>query len=261
MDHSSFVFLLGGHDLEMITIKQMLIENGFSEEKSIADHHLQWGAKLSEYQNLFNDVGTFVGVELIPDIDPPPHYINIDHHNENCNKSSSLEQIMDLLKKELGYFIEFTRELQLIAANDKAYIPGMIKMGATSDEIADIRHRDRQAQGVTNEDEKLAEQSIRENLTNENGIKVVKSLTAKFSAITDRLDPCDKLLIYTDNELTYYGEGVSMLILAFDRLIKQKKAYSGGGDKGFFGISPINIPGKEPFKFKIEIISILTHKT
>jgi hypothetical protein len=252
MDKTSFVFLLGGHDLEMLTIKQMLIENEFPDEKSIADNNLQWGAKLSEYQNLFNDVQTFVGIELIPDIDPPPHYIGIDHHNENSQKSSSLEQIAELLG------IELTREQQLIAANDKGFIPAMEAFGATPEEIADIRSRDREAQGVTEEDERLGEKSIKENLTIENGITVVKSLTSKFSTITDRLYPCDQVLIYTNNELTYYGKGVSQLIIAFDKLFKQQKAYSGGGDKGFFGIVKNTLPTKELMKAKNKIISMLT---
>lgn len=143
MDHHPYVFLLGGRDLEMITIKRMLIDSGFEEPESIADLNLQWGAKLSAYQNRFNDELTFVGIELSQNIVPPPHYINIDHHNENANKPSSIEQIADLLG------IELTREQQLIAANDKGFIPEMKAFGATREEIADIRRRDREAQGVT----------------------------------------------------------------------------------------------------------------
>lgn len=143
MDHHPYVFLLGGRDLEMITIKRMLIDSGFEEPESIADLNLQWGAKLSAYQNRFNDELTFVGIELSQDIVPPPHYINIDHHNENANKPSSIEQIAKLLG------IELTREQQLIAANDKGFIPAMEALGATREEIVDIRRRDREAQGVT----------------------------------------------------------------------------------------------------------------
>jgi len=65
---------------------------------------------------------------------------------------------------------------------------------------------------------------------------VVKSLTSHFSTITDRLYPCSKLLIYTDVELNYFGEGISKLTLAFDDLIKQKKAYTSGVKNGLFGI-------------------------
>ena len=237
MDDTPFVFLLGGHDLEMITIKQLLIEYGFAEKKGIADLNLQWGAKLSNYKNLFNDEQTFVGIELSQDITPPLHYVNIDHHNENNHKSSSLEQIIELLKSNLGFDIELTRNLQLIAANDIGYIPAMLEMGATPEEVADIRRRDREAQGVIEYDERLADQSVKENLTIENGITVVKSLTSKFSTITDRLYPCAKLLIYTDNELTIYGVDISILINRFAELSTNWTTYSGGGAQGYWGIS------------------------
>ncbi len=261
MNRPKTLFLIGGADLEMLTIKRLLTTNGFAEGENMADYHLAWGAKLSDYQNLFNDTQTFVGIELTQDTDPPPHYINIDHHNENSRKSSSLEQVVELLKNEFGIAIEFTRDLQLIAANDRGYIPAMIEMGATPEEIADIRQRDREAQGVTEEDERLAEQSIHNHLTVENGITVVKSLTSHFSAITDRLYPCEKLLIYTNHELTYYGEGISRLTLALDDLVKQKRAYWGGGERGFFGIGFKNLPTNELIKLKNKMISIQSHQT
>ena len=253
MDNTPYVFLIGGHDLEMLTIKKLLMDNGFSEEKTIADLNLQWGAKLSDYQNLFNDSQTFVGIELTQDVAPPPHYINIDHHNQNSNKSSSLEQVAELLGFELNH------EQLLIAANDSGYIPAMLEMGATPKEVADIRRRDREAQGVTGEDEQLAEQSIRENITVENGITVVKSLTSKFSTITDRLYPCEQLLIYTDDELTYYGEYVNRLILTFAELIEKGIAYSRRGQ--FFGVGYNRLPTNELMKVKNEMITILTYQT
>lgn len=255
MLHTPFVFLLGGHDLEMLAIKQLLLDNGFSEEKNVADHNLQWGAKLSDYQNMFNDEQTFVGIELLLDIAPPSHYINIDHHNENSSKNSSLEQVIELLKNDPGLKIELTRDLQLIAANDKGYIPAMIRMGATTEEVADIRRRDREAQGVTEEDERLAEQSIKGNLIIDHGVKVVKSLTSKFSTITDRLYPCNRLLIYTDKELTIYGENVSILINKFAELSTNLTTYSGGGEHGYWGISGGNIT-KELINTIIKIVTM-----
>ncbi len=177
MNQPDYLFLIGGSDLEMATIKRLLTDNGFSEGQNIADHHLRWGAKLSDYQNLFNDLRTFVGIELTQDVDPPPNYINIDHHNKNSYRSSSLEQVIELLKNDLKLKIEFTRDLQLIAANDKGYITAMLELNATKEEIADIRQRDREAQGVTEEDESLVEQSIRENLTIKRGIQLFNPST------------------------------------------------------------------------------------
>ena len=96
----------------------------------------------------------FVGVELVPDITQPENYIIIDHHNENSHKDSSLEQVVDFLNNNLSLDIQMTRELQLIAANDKGYITAMLNMKATREEISNIRQRDREAQGVTAEVEK-----------------------------------------------------------------------------------------------------------
>ena len=244
MNRPDYLFLIGGADLEMLTIKRLLTTNGFAEGKNMADHHLAWGAKLSDYQNLFNDAQTFVGIELTLDIAPPPHYIHIDHHNEDSNKSSSLEQVIELLQSDFGITIEYTRDLRLIAANDKGYIPAMLEMGATPEEIADIRQRDKDEQGVTAEDERLAEQSISQHKTIVKGITIVKSLTTRFATITDRLFPYSKLLIYTDHELTCYGEGVLRLSEVFAELSKNWEVYSRGDYKGYWGISGGNIDQK-----------------
>lgn len=238
--HNQYVFLLGGHDLEMQEIKSILDYN----KLAYFDYNLEWGAKLSDYRSLFNDSRTFIGIELTQDIDPPQHYIDIEHHNENSYKNSSLEQVIELLKSNLGLEIEFTRDLQLIAANDKGYIPAMLQMGATTEEVTNIRRRDREAQGVNDEDERLAEQSILENCSNERGITMVKSLTSRFATITDQLFPYSKLLIYTNQELTCYGEGVLKLSKVFADLSNNMKVYSGGGEKGYWGISGSNIEKK-----------------
>ena len=74
---NEYVFLLGGYDLEMVEIRKILEAN----KLHISDKHLTWGAKLSSYQDEFDDVRTFIGIELTRDIDPPANYIEIDHHN------------------------------------------------------------------------------------------------------------------------------------------------------------------------------------
>lgn len=246
-----YVFFLGGHDLEMLEIKKILESQGVV----FYDKNLQWkNAKLSQYSKELNDSNLFIGIELDSDIDLPSNYTLIDHHNENSYKPSAIEQVSEM------FGIKLSRNQLLVAANDKGYIPAMEAMGATSDEIKYIRSCDREGQGVTEKDEQLGEQSIKESLTIDQGITLVKSLTTKFSAITDRLHPCDKLLVYTNSELTYYGEGVSLLIITFDNLIKQKKAYYGGGEKGYFEIGNKCLPIKELMKIKEEMISLLKHK-
>ncbi len=252
IDLKNTIFLLGGHDLEMLEIRKILLSKGLR----FYDENLCWdNAKLNQYSKEFNGTDSFIGIELVADIEPPTNYLLIDHHNENAEKPSAIEQVAELLG------IMLTRDQQLIAANDKEYIPAMEAMGATKQEIADIRKRDREVQGATEEDERLGEQSIRENLSIEKGITVVKSRTSKFSTITDRLYPCTRLLIYTDHELSYYGQGISQLVLAFGDLIKQHKAYSGGGENGFFGISFKSLPTNELIETKNKMISIQSYQT
>lgn len=229
------IFLLGGHDLEMAEIRRIVNECGIE----CKDHDLEWNnAKLSAYSNSLDETNIFVGVELVSDIPQTKNYIHIDHHNENSNENSSIEQVIELLHNRAGIEVKMTRDIQLIAENDKGYIPAMLKIGATKEEVEDIRQRDRKAQGVTEKDEILADESIRNNLKVEEGITIVKSLTSKFSTITDRLFPFDKLLIYTDEELTYYGKGANKLNLLFPKLSDENKIYYGGGEDGYFGINP-----------------------
>lgn len=249
------IFLLGGHDLEMAEIRRIVNECRIE----CKDYGLSWNnAKLSAYSKILDETNVFVAVELVTDIPLPKNYIPIDHHNENSNENSSIEQVIELLNNRAGIDVKMTRDIKLIAENDKGYIPAMLKIGATTEEVKDIRQRDRKVQGVTEEDERLAEQSIRENCTTKKGITVIKSLTSKFSTITDRLYPYDRLLIYTEHELTYYGDNISRLTNTYRDLVIKKIAYSGGGEKGFFGIGTNSIPIDMLLKFKDEIIYRLT---
>ena len=75
------VFFLGGHDLEMLTIRDLLA----TESCVYFDHHLAWGAKASDYQTeIASCLLTHrlpVLVELSMDLLPPPdRWICIDHH-------------------------------------------------------------------------------------------------------------------------------------------------------------------------------------
>ena len=44
-----YIFLLGGHDLEMQEIKNILAE----KKLTYHDHNLKWGARLSSYSSIF----------------------------------------------------------------------------------------------------------------------------------------------------------------------------------------------------------------
>ena len=88
---------------------------------------------MSDYKEYLNEKKIIIGIELTKNIESPAEYITIDHHNENSDKPSSIEQIAELLNIELNF------EQQLIAANDRGYIPEMIKMGASQEKISEIR--------------------------------------------------------------------------------------------------------------------------
>lgn len=148
MTDNQYIFFIGGKDLEMETIKQLLS----AHNQPYIDKNLGWGAKTSAYEAEISraaaDGKTPVVIELEQDCKLPENAINIDHHNQNAGHPASVLQICDLLG------IEKTRDLQLIGANDAAYIPGMMEMDAAPEEIARVRRRDRMCQGITEEQEK-----------------------------------------------------------------------------------------------------------
>lgn len=229
---SKRIFLLGGNDLEMTTIKNLLVNAG----EQFETHDLRWdNAKLSSYEKTLEEYGNspdyqIYGVELNEDIPHPDNYVRIDHHNDFANKPSSLEQVATLLG------LAMDRHMQLVAANDSRYIPGMIKLGASREEIDDIRRADRAAQGVyEGDDERLAEESLKSCKGDASNLYVVKSLTSKFSTICDRMYPYRRLLIYNDDVAEFYGEGVNDLTSLFKSELDAKKMYHGGGDSGYLG--------------------------
>ena len=227
------VFLLGGHDLEMETVKQIVDR---CPDCTTVDLNLSWGnALLSRYLGVFNlyPSSEFYAVELQEDTELPvslrSRYHRIDHHNDYAHKTSTLEQVAEVLGVKLDRF------QKLVAANDSGYIPAMKALGATDEEISDIRLRDRAAQGVTEEDERLAEESIANNLQKGKRLWVVKSLTSKFSPICDRLYPYQSLLIYTDSEWMFYGEGKSELVECMAEDVRLGKVFHGGVENGYVG--------------------------
>ena len=231
------VFLLGGKDLEMQTIKDILL----SFEIKFYDKNLSWeDAKLSAYKELFNETDHFYAVELIPDTILPKHFTLIDHHNQNRYSLSSLEQIAKILNYKLS------RKQKLIALNDRDYIFGMQKFGADRNEIENIRKKDRFYQGVT-EDEEIEALNDIKNAKKIGDLLVIKTKNRRFSPIADKIFP-KEAIIYNENEINYYGKRVNLLTKHFQNLINEKTAYFG---KGFFGIT------KNPLFYKDKILEIL----
>lgn len=202
---NNFVLFAGGYDGEMVEILNVCREVGVEN----FDKHLSWGAKASDYAEeiaqAVSDGKTPVLVELTLDTEIPNCAVVVDHHNENAGRPSSLQQVLDL------FGLKPTRRQQLVAANDSRYIPGMIALGATPEEIAAVRCADRAAQGVTPEQEAEAERAIADAEVI-NGVVIVKMSHPKTSTVCDRLfDPEleERLLVLSekDSEANFFGNG------------------------------------------------------
>ncbi|MGA0560694.1 hypothetical protein ACO2Q8_28775 [Larkinella sp. VNQ87] len=222
-----YLFLLGGHDLEMVEIRALLEKH----QLAYVDRQLAWGATWSDYQDIINEFDWesrhLVGIELSGP--KPEQAILIDHHNELSAQPASIEQITNLLG------ISLSRHQQLVAENDKGYIPAMRKWGATEEEVQRIRRLDRKAQGITEKMERIAEADCRIKNYCSN-VTIIKTKLTKFSPIVDRLQ-VSRLLIYNDSELTYYGDRSAELAQVFALEVAEGKAYYGGGANGFFGVA------------------------
>ncbi len=203
-NNSNMVIFLGGYDAEMLAIADACREAGVA----ICDKHLGWGAAASAYQKeiaqAISEGKQPVLIELSLDIELPETAIVVDHHNENVGKPASILQVLDLLG------VEPTRRQLLIAANDSGYIPAMLALGATPEEIAEVRLADRSAQGISSEQEREAERAISAAQV-VNGVTIVRMAHSKTATVCDRLFNPDKeqrlLILSGDGESNFFGNG------------------------------------------------------
>ena len=237
---NQLVFFLGGHDAEMVEIRRILQEKGIP----FFDRDLAWGARLSAYTGelaTLRDEQVPVFVELKLDCVYPERAVIIDHHNEMAgeNTPASLEQVAELLGVELN------RKQKLIAANDRGYIDAMWELCATKEEIEEIRRLDQDAQGVTEEDRKLARESI------EKGMRKIGPSAVVIEARTNRTAPIldalygryEHIFVQTPNGGLHYsgiGEVVNKLREKYEQLKKNQPSleFWWGGNmpkKGYFG--------------------------
>lgn len=255
-------FFLGGHDLEMIEIKQLLIEAGFGEE--IVDKGLAWGAKVSDYTGEINEAlaagKTPVLIELALDepIDAAmDRVVVVDHHGAQAvdGAPASLRQVYDLIAPETsaasGAPVHWTRWRALVAINDVAHIKGLEAFGVKPDEIRQVRDADRAAQGVDLETEAESRRAAAA-ATEEDGLLLVETTANTSSAIMDFLHPVyrstalqnsaenapenapDNTLVIMPDKVSFFGSGTAILAL------KDLPGCWYGGDppaRGFWGVA------------------------
>lgn len=223
--NSSFFFFLGGNDAEMTEIKKVLLVNDIQ----FADKNLGWGAKASSYAEEITSAKNEGLIPVLVELENDINYdgIIVDHHGSRAGEDPSILQVLDLLDQEP------TRWQQLIGANDAGYIPAMVAIGATTEEISAVRLADRTAQGITSEQEEEAERAIAARETS-GRLTIVRPAHSKCATVTDRLfGKYDQLLILSgDGEVNFFGDGA----LCAD--LKEKfQGWNGGSGLGVKGES------------------------
>lgn len=206
-----YFFFLGGIDAEMFRIKQILSE----ARTSFVVRDLSWGAKASDYgAAAFADVAgqgfTPVLIELAIDCTVPEGTVIVDHHNERSGEPASLLQVLDLLE------MEPTRWDRVVAADDAGWFPGLQALGATSEEMREVRYLGRKVQGVTVEQELEASRALAAPVEKIGDIRVIRMTHSKTAPIGDALAiealaegmPIPAYLVLSgDGEVNFSGPG------------------------------------------------------
>lgn len=215
--NTHYHFFLGGNDLEMEAIRRLLRYREVPPER-IHDENPGWGAKASHYEKALGRLpkdAVPVLIELENDLALDERRVVIlDHHGARAgiDKPTTLEQLWRLLEMPperwgKGEFADFP----LIAANDRGYIPALRRLGASRAKIADIRARDRAAQGITAEQERQAEAALESPRSPAgDALTLVDLPHDKTATVTDRLAldaPYRNLLVISPAEVNFFGEG------------------------------------------------------
>lgn len=214
-------FFLGGHDLEMQAITELLHSVGVE----FHDAHLHWGAQASAYADAIDAAlaqgHTPVLVELQDDVGALARgAVLVDHHGERASQHqpSSLRQVFDLLAQPAS---AWTRTQTLIAANDCGGLDGLLAAGATPDEARHIKHADYAAQGMPRAELAQAQQAARQAQHLLDGrLCLTQSTNNRSLAVADALHPllggpgCPNVLVQCPDELAFMGEGTLVQCLA-----------------------------------------------
>jgi hypothetical protein len=199
------------------------------------------------------------GVKDWPADAPKP--VLIDHHFARSGESASLTQVIAFIRRlpemllreakergnaydvadaetraaQIETVITFSaataRWMELVAANDARYIPGMLALGATQEEIDRVRAFDRAAQGITPAQEAEGLRAIGEKEVS-GRLTVVRMAHSKTACAADRLfGEYDQLLILSgDGEVNFFGDG------ALCAALKEKfEGWNGGSGLGKAG--------------------------
>ena len=213
-------FFLGGHDLEMLTIRQLLVD----QMQVIHDAGLRWGAACSAYMNeleaCFSAGKTAVLIELKDDMKLELASVNsrhriIDHHGDlaGADAPTSLEQVFQLLDLPAT---EWNRNFALVSANDRGHIPAMLRLDppATIEELISVRAADRRAQGITESEEELGrEAALNRQQVLDGQLTVVHLPHDRTATVTDALDQhlggtgYKNLLVICPNNTAFFGNG------------------------------------------------------
>lgn len=245
-NNNQIVVVTPVNDGEATQIEKILKENNIKTLVTKQGWGASWSSlepeikkEIEEYKNKGYQI---YGVELQGSA--PEGTVNIDHHrydgDDRSNEKSSLEQVSELIGYKLSLFEEF------VSANDKGFIPKMIELAKTrnlSKEetqklIEKVRLQDRAAQGITPEQEEIAEKAIQEAEISDS-LTVVHMAHSKTSTVCDRLWGQYKnlLIVSSDGEVNFFGE--RRVIETLSNLVEG--SWSGGDldhDNGFWGGYP-----------------------
>lgn len=238
---SELVFFLGGRDLEMLTIRELLMSVA---PERVYDKNLAWGAKASDYaaeiEACLAAGRTPVLIELTNDLNlSRDEVIIVDHHGERAggDQPTSLHQVFELLNLSSE---EWTRWHELVAANDRGHVRAMKELGATSDEIREVRAADRRAQGVTDEEESEAQEAVRKaEVLLDGRLTVARLQHSRTSPVADRMEKdlggagYENLLVVSPGQVNFFGAG--RIIRALNQ--RFQGGWYGGSlpERGFWG--------------------------
>lgn len=160
-----------------------------------------------------------------------PLPVLIDHHFARSGEPASLTQVIAYLRalpallnkytfspephieaRQIEAVVNFSsstaRWMELVAANDARYIPGMMAIGATLEEIDRVRTFDRLAQGITPAQDAEGLRAISEKVVT-GRLTVVRMSHSKTATVADRMfGQYDQLVIFSgDGEVNFFGDG------------------------------------------------------